>query len=150
MKNIITFCAFCISTLITYGCQIVPIANLEDNITYYYQTDSEINKSEYLTIWIQNRTNKCISFPPDFGARIFAETESGEIEVPNLMKVIGDKEWIFDPQNEISLENPLNLRPNILELSLSKPTNFYVLISGHLCNDEQTVINKKIPFTVTP
>jgi len=83
---------FCISLFVTSACRILssnPTNDLEDQITFYYQTGPDLDKNEYLSVWIKNETNNCIIFPPDFGVIIYADTANGIVEVPNLMKVVG-------------------------------------------------------------
>lgn len=139
---------FSLVALVICGCQKTPISNLEDKLTFYYETGPEIKENEILTIWLYNQTNICISFPSDFGAKIYAETKDGPLQVENNTKVIGNQPWIFDPKIEISLESPMSLRPDISKLALAKPINFFIIVNGYLCSDKNVSITKKIPFSI--
>lgn len=126
------------------------IANIADSIDVSYQTGPQIEVHQDLTIWIKNQTNYCISFPPDFGIKVFAEINKNWQEVPNLGTFLGNQPILLKPKGDIFAETSLDARPDVSALALTQPTNFYVLISGNLCDDENVSIEKKIPFVVVP
>jgi hypothetical protein len=126
------------------------IENIPDSIEVTYETGPEIGQNEILTVWIKNQTDFCISFPRGYGIRNFVETSDGWKEVPNLGKFIGTEPRLLKPRNDFFSEDSIDVRPDLSGLGLTKPTNFYVTISGHLCDDETVLVEKKIPFVVVP
>jgi hypothetical protein len=126
------------------------IANIADSIDVSYQTGPRIGVNQDLTVWIKNQTAYCVSFPPDYGIKIFAETSDGWTEVSNLVTFVGNQPRSLKPKGDIFSERSIDVRPDVSALMLSQPTNFYVSISGHLCNDETVLVEKEIPFVVVP
>jgi hypothetical protein len=126
------------------------IENISDFIDVTYETGPQIGQHEILTVWIENQTDFCISFPLGYGIRNFVETSDGWKEVPNLGKFVGTEPRLLKPKNDFFSEDTVNVRPDISGLGLTKPTNFYVTISGQLCDDESVLIEKKIPYMVVP
>ena len=125
-------------------------ANIADSIEVSYQTGPQIGVHQDLTIWIKNQTDFCISFPPDYGIKIFSETNNGWKEVSNLVNYLGTEPRLLQPKEDSSSEDSVFARPDVTSLGLVKPTNFYVSISGNLCDDKTVLIEKKIPFVVVP
>jgi hypothetical protein len=124
--------------------------NIADSIDVSYQTGPKISTHETLTIWIVNQTNYCISFPPGFGIRIFAETNNGWVEVQNTGKYLGSDPSLLKPQGDIFSQGIIDAQPDISQLAITKATNFYLEISGHLCDDDTVIVKKEIPFIVVP
>lgn len=123
---------------------------IADDITVSYETSAQITPNEDLVFWIKNQTDFCIVFPPDYGIKIFSETSNGWKQVSNLVNYLGTEPRLLQPKEDFSSEDSVFARPDVTGLVLVKPTNFYVSISGNLCDDNTVLIEKKIPFTVTP
>ena len=126
------------------------IADIADSIEVSYQTGPQIGVHQDLTIWIKNQTKYCVSFPPDFGIKVFAEINKNWQEVPNLGTFLGNEPRLLKPKGDIFAETSLDARPDVSDLGLTQSTNFYVSISGHLCDDDTVLVEKKIPFVVVP
>ena len=114
------------------------------------QVDLPTGVNPLLSAWITNQTKYCINFPPDYGIKVFAETSDGWTEIPNRVKYISDHPVLLKPKGDIFSQHSLDAQPDLSALTLTQPTNFYVEISGHLCDDEKVIIEKKIPFVVAP
>jgi hypothetical protein len=133
-----------------YACSSAQVHNLADDIVVTYETGPEIQATEVLEFWIKNTSNNCIVFPYNYGLKIFVEQNTNWIEVPNPT--------IYSPEDDIYLREadnifsyrPVLLRPDISKIQLQGPTNFQATITGHLCDDENVVVEKTIPFVVKP
>lgn len=123
---------------------------IADFIEISYQTGPEIEVNQDLTVWLKNNSKYCISFPVDFGLKVFVEKDNGWFEIQNLGTFLGDQPILLKPKGDIFSENVIDVRPDVSNLSLNKSTNFYALLSGHLCEDETKVVEKKIEFVIVP
>jgi len=126
------------------------IENIADGIELIYEMGPEIGRGQILTVWINNQTSFCISFPRGYGIKIFSETSNGWKEVPNLGKFIGTEPRLLQPKGDFFSEDSIDVFPDVSGLELVQPTNFYVSISGNLCDDETVLVEKNIPFVVVP
>jgi hypothetical protein len=115
-----------------------------------YQTGPEISPGGYVEAWIENTSNRCISFPIDFDIKVFVEQHEAWIEVPNLVTYVGDRPEVLKPKGDALSDTLVNIRPDISALIMTEPVNSYALITGNLCDDEDYVIEKKIPFVIVP
>jgi hypothetical protein len=123
---------------------------ISDSIDVEYQPDQQIGINEDLTIWITNQSKYCIEFPIDIGIRIVAKQTGDWIEVPNLVTYSGNIPIQLKPKGDVFSKKAVIVWPDVTGLSLVDPTDFLAIITGHLCDDESTVVEKKIPFIVIP
>ncbi len=150
LKLTINFLLFVVLLSGCSGSYESQIENIPDSIEVTYETGPEISSNQNLMFWIKNQTNFCISFPRGYGIRNYAEKSDGWTEVPNLGNFLGNEPRLLKPKGDFFSEDSVVVRPDISNLGLTEPTNFYVTISGHLCDDETVLIEKKIPFVVIP
>ena len=139
--------------MILYSCSSSPksqVENIADGIEVSYETGPKIGQNQILTFCIENQTQFCFSFPRGYGIKIFSKTSNGWIEVPNRGKFLGTEPRLLKPKEDFFSEDSVDVFPDISGLGLVQPTDFYVSISGSLCEDETVVIEKKIPFVVAP
>jgi hypothetical protein len=139
-------------TAITAGCsnessQSSDIAAL---IEISYQTGPEISPGGYVEAWMENTSNQCISFPIDFSINVFVEQHGDWIEVQNRVTYVGDRPEVLKPKGEMPSSALVNIRPDTSGLTITESVNSYALVTGNLCDDENFVIEKKIPFVILP
>jgi hypothetical protein len=128
-------------------------AEIADSIVLFYPTGPQMGVIDYLdgfNVWIKNETKYCINFPPDYGIKVFAEIGNVVIEVPNLVTYLGTQPILLEPKGEDFSEHSVSVWPDVINLELKMPTNFYAQITGYLCDDEGVAVIKKIPFIVVP
>jgi hypothetical protein len=126
------------------------VENIANGIDVSYETGPQISQGQNLIFWIKNQTDFCVSFPPDYGIKVFSETSNGWEEVPNLVNYVGTEPRLLQPKDNFFSEDSIFARPDLSGLGLVKPANFYVSISGNLCDDKTVLIEKKISFIVVP
>lgn len=106
--------------------------------------------AEGFVIRIDNNSKYCVQFPIGYNLKIFIETIDGITEIPNATRYIGEYpnqlEKKGDPQSSIFI----TFMPIIQDLLLIESGDFYVEISGNLCEDSSVIIQKRIPFEVKP
>lgn len=124
--------------------------DIVNSIQIDYETGPKINTNQYLTVWLVNHSQSCVLFPADYGIRIYTETENGYVEFPNLVRYIGTQPRKLQPNGEVYSERSVDLRPDLAGFTISKPTSFFATITGHLCNDETIIIEKRVEFIVSP
>ena len=64
--------------MILYSCSSSPksqVENIADGIEVSYETGPKIGQNQILTFWIENQTQFCLSFPRDYGIKIFSKTK---------------------------------------------------------------------------
>jgi len=137
--------------ILTGGCSTLsnqPLDNIADLLEVSYPAGSEVSQSQVLSVLISNQTNYCFSFPPDYGAKLYVNVNNNWMQIPNKIKVIGDSPVLLQPKGDIFSEGYINVFPDVTNIKSVNSMELYVLISGHVCNDSQFLIEKKIPFTV--
>jgi hypothetical protein len=104
-----------------------------------------------LTFRIKNTSQTCITFPYDFGIKIYYENNGSWIETDNMFQYFPkDKDVLLDSVGNIDSDMVVNLSPDIQNVQISTIVNFKATIQGHLCKDKSVVVEKEIPFTVLP
>lgn len=140
------------------GCNTPETQNISDEdisnlLDITYIKGPEIIKGEYVAVTLENKSDYCLSFPSDYGIRIFGEMNGELIEIDDLMETIGEyKETpeIVDYKYGLFTTMSIIFVPDTQKLALLEPTDFYAIISGTLCEDDSVSITKKILFTVLP
>ncbi len=122
---------------------------ISNSLTVSYQTGPTISKDEYIEVYIENPMKYCITFPPDYGIRIFYD-EINPIEVENKTIYIDTIPRTLGPKESIDSIRSVIFSPDLSKEFIDKPTKFYAEITGHICKDNSITISKKIPFLVNP
>jgi hypothetical protein len=145
--------------LALYGCSSVQNSNLtlSDNIAnaikVTYQTGPQIQTNEALNFLITNTSKNCIAYPIDFGLQIIMEQNGKWITVVNTVTYqaqTGQNEVLLNPVGSLFTQKIVGAQPDLSNITLTGPTNFQAIITGHLCNDKSVVIEKRVPFIVSP
>ncbi|GEM_PF-5965189 len=118
------------------------------DVIYIYGPD--IKHGETLSLWVENDTEYCLDFSPNYNIIINVKIDKSWIIVSNSINFLNDKPDILMPVDDPASISFVDVLPDLSEYQLTKPVEAYVVISGHLCDDESFVIEKKIPFTITP
>jgi hypothetical protein len=124
--------------------------NPADAIEITYETGPEIHKTDDLEFWAKNTSTNCVVFPYDYGIKIFREVDGIWVETPNLTEYFPRQDKYLREAKNVFSEELLILMPDLSKIQLQGPTNFRAVLNGHLCNDENVVIEKIVPFTVIP
>ena len=133
--------------------QIISDEDVSNLLEITYIKGPEIIKGEYIAVTLENKSDYCISFPSDYGIRIFGEMNGELIKIDDLMETVGEyKETpeIVDHKYGLFTTMSIIFVPDTQKLVLLEPTDFYAIISGTLCEDDSVFISKKILFTVLP
>jgi hypothetical protein len=120
------------------------------SIEVIYDNSSEITLGTRISIWVKNTSAYCVEFPLSDGLSLYAYEKDAWIEIPNLVEFIGKQTITLMPNDILLSENQVVLNPDISSLSMDKPTKFYALLTGYLCDDKTVEIKKEIPFTLIP
>ena len=72
------------------------------------------------------------------------------IQASNMVIIVRDKPDILLPEGDPGSIDFLTIKPDLSDYKISKATDAYVLITGHLCDNENFIIEKEIPFTIVP
>lgn len=153
MKKLFMFFVFVVWTACMSGCsnsKEQEATDLSALVDIQYEIGPEISKQEILTVWLVNQSSSCISFPLDYGIKVFAETGEGWTEVPNVIEYKGTGPNLLKPKGDIFSQRSIVVKPDLSSLTLAAPTRFYVEIQGHECADDSHIVKKEIPFTVVP
>jgi len=113
-----------------------------------FLSSDEIKFGESLSVSILNTSNYCVVFPPNYDAKVFVKVEDKWIEVSNLANVLTDKENILLPGGGIESIDFVDVLPDLSSYRNLKPSEAYVILTGHVCNDEKISIVKKINFVI--
>lgn len=124
--------------------------NLAEMIEISYLSATEITSGQSLSLTIINKSNYCITFPAGYNLKVFANINGEWNELTNLARVRGNKPNNLMSGGNIDSVGFIDALPDISNYGFSHPTDAYVLISGHLCDDENFIIEKEIPFTIVP
>jgi len=124
--------------------------NIASSIEITYQAGPEITPGGEVLAWIDNTTRSCISFPPDFGIKVFVQQGEDWLEVPNLVTYVSEEPQILDPRGSLFSRTLVHVWPDVSGLVITEPVDSYALITGTLCDDESYAIEKKIPFEIVP
>jgi hypothetical protein len=155
MKNFVatklaTFLIFLVA--ITAGCSNQPSqsTNIAELIDIGYQSGPEISPGGIVEAWMENMSNQCISFPTDFSIHVFVEQHGDWIEVSNRVTYVGDRPELLKPKGDMPSSALVYIRPDTSGLTITESVDSYAVVTGQLCDDENYVIEKKIPFVIIP
>lgn len=98
---------------------------------------------------IDNYSDYCIQFPLGYNLQIFVDTIDGIREIPNSAQYFGETPITIEKKGSPQSSIFISFSPRTQDLSLLKSMDFYVVITGSLCEDSSVIIEKKIPFEVT-
>ena len=123
---------------------------ISDSLLVTYQTGPEIHINGYIEAIVDNITSYCIVFPTNYGIRLFFEGTNGVEEIQDTTTYIGNRPNYLKPIGDIESGFYIVFSPNVSNFQISKPTEFFAEITGHLCDDNSVIIKKKIPFVMVP
>jgi hypothetical protein len=126
------------------------LTDVSSQLEIDYQMGPEIPLNGEVQTWINNTTNNCISFPPDFGIKVFVKQDEDWLEVPNLVTYANKEPQVLKPKSDLFPTILVSIWPDVSSLNIKMSLDGYALITGHLCEDESHVIEKKIPFVIVP
>jgi hypothetical protein len=104
----------------------------------------QIKPTARLSFGISNQATECMVFPYDFGKKIFIESKGKWIPVKDIMETNSRENVILQPRSGIGIF----VAPDLSNIVITSPTNSKVVITGHLCNNKDVVVEKTIPFVV--
>jgi hypothetical protein len=138
--------------ILLFGCVRKDPEEIASKILISYPVSQEISKASGVGMDIEliNESDYCIVFPIVAGMKIYTEQGGSHVEVENLLTIIGDQNLVINPQGEIFSKRFVGIVPDTSDIEISGPTQFFVSLSGYLCNNENIKIIKEIPFTVIP
>lgn len=125
-------------------------AGVSDLLVITYDSGPGIGIGDNLEFWIKNESDRCISFPVDYGLKLFVKANQTWDQVPNLATYVGEEPNVLESKGGTFSEDAVIARPDVSQLDLAGPTDFYASVTGHLCDDGSVIVEKEIPFTVTP
>ena len=114
-----------------------------------YQNGPNIHSNEILSFWIKNNTDDCITFPNDFGVKIYMVKEGKLVEVNNSMTYLPKDNIVLKAKGNIFDEDMVELHPDLSGITLNTQAQFEATISGIMCKDKSEIL-KKISFTIKP
>ncbi|MGB8213993.1 MAG: hypothetical protein WCE68_10590 [Anaerolineales bacterium] len=127
--------------------------SIADAIKITYRKGTEVQIADPLYFSITNTSTDCISYPIDYGLKIIMEQNDKWAAVADTVvyqSQPGQNEVLLDPEGGVFSERVVVAEPDLTNITLAGPTNFQAIITGHLCNDKSVVIEKRVPFVVTP
>jgi hypothetical protein len=145
------FILFFIGINVSCSNELSQPTDIATSIEITYQTGPEISPGGEVLAWINNTTDNCINFPTDFGIKVFVLQGEDWLEVQNLVTYESDEpQVVLEPKGEMFSRNLVHIWPDVSSLIITEPVDSYALITGHLCEDENYAIEKKIPFVIIP
>lgn len=139
-------------SVLLLGCATKNPETIAPEIQVAFPVSQEISKTSG-TGWdleLTNESNYCVIFPLVSGLKIYTEKGGSRIEVENLLNIIGDENLIVNPKGQIFSSRFVGILPDLSSITVTEPMQFFVSLSGYLCDDEYIKITKVIPFTVVP
>lgn len=97
---------------------------------------------------IDNYSEYCIQFPLGYNLQIFVDTIDGIKEISNSAQYFGEAPITIEEKGSPQSSIFISFSPRTQDLSLLKSMDFYVVISGSLCDDSSVIIEKTVPFEV--
>jgi len=146
-------CWLFITIIILSGCQSTEIptsAEIANSLFVTYTVSKEVTNGYGLDIMIENKSDYCIDFSPNYNMVININIAEEWFQASNMVVVINDKPDILFPNGDPGSIDFFTVKPNLSDYKISKASDANVIISGHLCDDENFIIEKKIPFTIVP
>lgn len=132
------------------GCTNQPPEKVSDLIVVSYLSGPEIRDGETLSMLIENRSSYCFDFSPDYNIVINVDINGEWIEIPNNIKISGNKPDILMPNGNPASGDFIDALPDLSKFGTMGQADAYILIVGHLCDDEGYIVEKKIPFVIVP
>lgn len=123
---------------------------IASSIIVTYELSDQISFGNRADVVLTNETEYCVIFPLLNGLSIYSEQNGNQINIKNLIDIIGDQNLILPPNGEPLSTRRIALRPDTSSLKAEVPFEFIVEIKGYLCDDKKIQIVKKIPFTAIP
>jgi len=146
-KNVLLITIFAI---ILCGCaKKTTGAEIDNLIQLSFPHRNTLSQNNELDVLITNNSEQCIVFPKDFGLQIYMKRGNDIVKLKENGAYIGD-DIKLEPVGQIFSENIITFGPDLSSVKVTSDSSFYATIEGHLCNDEKTIINKTIPFSVSP
>ena len=141
-----------LASVLLLGCANDESEEIISKIQVSYPVSQEISKASGVGIRIEliNESKYCVIFPIVTGMKIYTEQNGSQLEVENLINIIGDQNINLNPKDEIFSLLFVDIVPDLSAITITEPTQFFVSLSGYLCDDKNVEITKIIPFTVIP
>jgi hypothetical protein len=124
-------------------------AEIDNLIQLDFPHGTTLSQNNELDVEITNNFDQCIVFPVDYGLQMYMKQGKNNINLKDKSEYTGD-DVKLEPEGKIFSENVIILTPDLSSVKVTSDSSFYATIEGHLCNDEKTIINKTIPFSVSP
>lgn len=137
-------------SILVLGCGNKNPEEISSMIRVSYPVSQEVPLGLGLEIELTNESKYCVIFPQVTGMAIYTMQDGKEIEVNNLIVIMGSENMPLEPRDEIFSKRSIDVVPDTSNLSITSPTQFFVRLNGYLCDDESIKIVKIIPFTVVP
>ena len=115
-----------------------------------YPASQEVPVGLGMDIELKNESKYCVMFPVVTGMTIYTVQDGKEIEVKNLVVIMGSENVPLGPKGEVFSMRFISIVPDTSSLSIKEPTQFFARLNGYLCDDESVKIVKEVPFTVVP
>jgi hypothetical protein len=137
-------------SILIFGCGNKNPEEISSMIRVSYPASQEVPVGLGVEIELTNESKYCVIFPQVTGMTIYTMRDGKEIEVNNLIVIMGNENMPLGPKDEIFSKRSIGVVPDTSNLSITSPTQFFVRLNGYLCDDESVKIAKVILFTVVP
>ena len=123
---------------------------ISNSLIIKYYEGPEIQIYGHIQAIVQNTSDFCIEFPIDLGIKLFVDQNGTVSEINNYTKYIGNQKRVLNPIGERNDFISVSYDPDVSGLIVTDSMTFYAEFTGHLCDDETVIIQKKIPFNIVP
>ena len=137
-------------SILILGCGNKTPEEIASMIDVSYPALQEVPVGLGMDIELKNESKYCVMFPVVTGMTIYTVQDGKEIEVKNLVVIMGSENVPLGPKGEVFSMRFINIVPDTSSLSIKEPTQFFARLNGYLCDDESVKIVKEVPFTVVP
>ncbi len=120
------------------------------DIAVAYVTGPAIAASQELDVFITNMSQGCVEFPDDFGIKIYYQQNGSWTETGNLIQYLPHQNNRLESHGAPLDTTSISLRPDLSRIQIGQSLAFKAIIRGNRCSDTNVVVEKEIPFTVTP
>ena len=140
-----------LSAMVLMSCSPTPQRVSGSDLAIKFVEGPDIKASEDLTFLVINMSTACIEFPDDFGIEIYYYSKNDSwTQTSNLETYVHPMNNKLEPHGNLLDIKVVILTPGLSASQISGPTAMKVTIKGNICNDPKAIVEKEIPFTVTP
>ncbi|MBK9602237.1 MAG: hypothetical protein IPO36_10405 [Anaerolineales bacterium] len=120
-----------LASVLLLGCANDEPEEIISKIQVSYPVSQEISKASGVGIRIEliNESKYCVIFPIVTGMKIYTEQNGSQLEVENLINIIGDQNINLNPKDEIFSLLFLDIVPDLSAITITEPTQFFVSLS---------------------